>query len=67
MRAYVIPELFALQKLIPPIGGRGRISASKEEAVEKADAADRLEITFSRTSRTAGSVGIKCNSRLMVS
>lgn len=47
--------------------GRGRTSTSNKAAVEKAEAADRLEATFSRTSSTAGSVGIKCNSLRIVS
>jgi hypothetical protein len=63
----VDPVLLELRAFKLPTEGRGRISTSNEAAVENADAADRLEATFSRTSRTAGSVGIKCNSLRIVS
>jgi hypothetical protein len=61
------PVLLELRTFKLPTEGRGRISTSNEAAVENAEAADRLEATFPRTSSTAGSVGIKCNSLRIVS
>ncbi len=64
-----VNDEFALLELVfrPATEERERISTSNAAALENAEAADRLEATFSRTSNAAGSVGIKCKSRLIVS
>ena len=59
--------LLVFDTLRPPSDGRCRISASNAAALENAKAAERLDATFSRTSKTAGSVGIKCRSRRTIS
>lgn len=48
-----------LEEPSAPIDVRECASTSNAAAVENAEAADRLEATLSRISRTAGSVGIK--------
>lgn len=59
--------LLELSVFRPATEERERMSTSNAAALENAEAADRLEATFSRTSNAAGSVGIKCKSRRIVS
>lgn len=44
-----------------------RVLISKAAAFGKGDASDRLCATLSSTSKTAGSVGMRCKSRRMIS
>ena len=54
----LVPKALVLEQRVP---------MSKAAAFGKGDASDRLCATLSSTSKTAGSVGMRCNSRRMIS